>query len=182
MITIPDRLEHAVRNSQHQDVLDGLLAEVMIDPIELTLFDQPQQVVIQRLRRRKVRSERLLDHQSPPCFFLLLEQADVRGRLADRLEGVRRNSLVIEVIADTLLRQAIEMRLQVVEVSGLSGSAQTLPMQPNRRSATLWFTGRVAYCLSAVIRFLRSTSQGVSLRTTPTTQNSFGNNPTSARL
>jgi len=33
MLTIPERLEHAVAKAQRHDVLDRLLAEEMIDPI-----------------------------------------------------------------------------------------------------------------------------------------------------
>ena len=40
VIAIPDRLEHAVGEAQHQDVLDGFLAEVMIDPVDLVLVDE----------------------------------------------------------------------------------------------------------------------------------------------
>jgi len=40
MIAIPDRFEHAVGEAQHQDVLHGLLAEVMIDPVDLMLIQE----------------------------------------------------------------------------------------------------------------------------------------------
>ena len=39
VVAIPDRLEHAVGEAQHQDVLDGFLAEIMIDPVDLVLFE-----------------------------------------------------------------------------------------------------------------------------------------------
>ncbi len=42
MVAIPDRFEHAVGKAQHQDVLDGFLAEVMIDPVDLLLFNEFQ--------------------------------------------------------------------------------------------------------------------------------------------
>ncbi len=35
VIAVPDRLEHAVGEAQHQDVLHRFLAEVMIDPVDL---------------------------------------------------------------------------------------------------------------------------------------------------
>ncbi len=43
VITIPDRLEHAVGEAHHQDVLDGFLAEIMVDPVDLVLVDEFQQ-------------------------------------------------------------------------------------------------------------------------------------------
>ena len=46
VIAIPDRLEHAVGETQHQDVLNRLLTEIMIDPVELALLDQLQQIAV----------------------------------------------------------------------------------------------------------------------------------------
>ena len=37
---VPDRLEDAVRESEHQQVLDGLLPEVVIDPVDLPLVER----------------------------------------------------------------------------------------------------------------------------------------------
>ena len=39
VVTVPDRLEHAVGEAQDEDVLDGFLAQVMIDPVDL-VFSQ----------------------------------------------------------------------------------------------------------------------------------------------
>ena len=66
VIAVPDRLEHAVGEAQHQDVLDGFLAEVMIDPVDLLLFDEFQQFIVEGFRRSEVGSERLFDHQPAP--------------------------------------------------------------------------------------------------------------------
>ena len=66
VIAIPDRLEHAVGEAQHQDVLHRLLAEIMIDPVDLVLVDQFQQFAVQRLGRGEVGAERLFDHQPAP--------------------------------------------------------------------------------------------------------------------
>jgi len=48
MVAIPYRLEHAVGEAQHQDVLHRLLAEIMIDPIDLLLFHQFEQFAVER--------------------------------------------------------------------------------------------------------------------------------------
>ncbi len=48
VVAIPDRLEHAVGETQHQDVLDGFLAEVMVDPVDLLLFGDLKQFGVQR--------------------------------------------------------------------------------------------------------------------------------------
>ena len=41
MLTVPQRLEHAVGEAQRHDVLDRLLAEEMIDPVDLMLLQHP---------------------------------------------------------------------------------------------------------------------------------------------
>ena len=48
VIAIPDRLEHAVGESQHQDVLHRLLAEIVIDPVNLLLIDYFQELAVKR--------------------------------------------------------------------------------------------------------------------------------------
>src|ERR1700675_5074826 len=69
MVTIPDRFKHAVSETQDQDILDGLFAEIMIDPVDLVFVDEVQQIAIQRARRSEVRAKRLLDDQAPPSAF-----------------------------------------------------------------------------------------------------------------
>ena len=44
----PDRLEERVAEPQGQDVLDGLLAQVMVDPVDLVLLEDPRDVAVQR--------------------------------------------------------------------------------------------------------------------------------------
>ena len=39
---VEQRLEDAVGEAQHQDVLDGLLAEVVVDPVDLPLVEAPR--------------------------------------------------------------------------------------------------------------------------------------------
>ena len=36
---VPDRLEHAVAEAEHEQVLDGFLAEIVIDAIDLVLVE-----------------------------------------------------------------------------------------------------------------------------------------------
>ncbi len=50
MVAIPDRLEHAIGKAQHQDVLHRLLAEIVIDPVDLLLVHQAEQFLVQLLR------------------------------------------------------------------------------------------------------------------------------------
>ena len=72
--TVPDRLEDAVRESKHQNVLNRIFAEVMIDPIDLPLLDALEQLSVQRTRRRKILAEGLLDHDPAPAIWTLFGQ------------------------------------------------------------------------------------------------------------
>jgi len=116
VIAVPDRLEHAVGKAQHQDVLHGLLAEIMIDPVDLMLFDQLQQFAVQRLRRGEVGAERLFDHQPPPdaVFF---QHAGAAELLADGQEGIGRRGEIKQPVALGLARglQFVELFLQRIE-------------------------------------------------------------------
>src|SRR5438045_7773621 len=62
-LPVPDRLEDAVREPQRQHVLDGLLAEVVVDTEDLVLFEVLLDRRVQLARRREVVPERLLDDQ-----------------------------------------------------------------------------------------------------------------------
>ena len=87
VIAVPDRLEHAVGKAQHQNVLNGFLAEIMIDPVDLVLIDDSEQFAVQRPGGSKVRPERLFDHQPPPCASRLLQHAGAAELFGDRGEG-----------------------------------------------------------------------------------------------
>ena len=63
---VPDRLEDAVGEAEDHQVLDGLLAEVVIDAVDLRLVEGRGQLLVQRARRGEVAAERLLDDDPPP--------------------------------------------------------------------------------------------------------------------
>ena len=109
VIAVPDRLEHAVGEAQHQDVLDGLLAEVMIDPVDLVLVHQLQQFAVQRFRRGQIGAERLFNHQPPPCA-VFGQHAGAAELPADRQEAGRRRRQIEQPIAAGFSR-----RLELVE-------------------------------------------------------------------
>ena len=68
---VPDRLEDAVAEPQGQDVLDGLLAEVMVDAVDLALVEHGGDVPIQGAGALEIAAERLLDDHAAPGRFLL---------------------------------------------------------------------------------------------------------------
>ena len=99
VVAIPDRLEHAVGEAQHQDVLHRLLAEIVIDPVDLVLIENSEQFVVQRLRRGEVGSERLFDHQPSPYAVLLPQHPGAAEFAGDRRKGVRRRRQIEQAVA-----------------------------------------------------------------------------------
>ena len=62
-VAVPDRLEDAVREAQHEDVLDGLLAQVVVDAEDLALAEGRAHDGVELARRGAVAAERLLEHE-----------------------------------------------------------------------------------------------------------------------
>ncbi len=121
VIAIPDRLEHAVGEAEHQDVLHRLFAEIVVDAIDLVLVDDLEQVVVELPRGRQIGAERLFDHQSPPGVVLLMQQAGAPQFLADRFERGRRHRQVEQVVLDAALGEAVEVRFQPLERTLFAG-------------------------------------------------------------
>ena len=94
-LAVPDRLEDAVREPQRHQVLDGLLAEVVVDPEDLVLGEPPLHGRTQLARRGEVVAERLLDDDAGPALALA-PLADLAHHHRERL---RRHGEVVEPVA-----------------------------------------------------------------------------------
>ena len=64
VLAVPDRLEYAVGEPEREDVLHRLLAEVMVDAIDLFLGRRPASLA---RAPRRVPAERLLDDDARPA-------------------------------------------------------------------------------------------------------------------
>ena len=67
-LAVPDRLEDAVGEPEHQHVLDGLLAEVVVDAEDLLLVEEAADLLVQLAGRGEVVAERLLDDEPRPAL------------------------------------------------------------------------------------------------------------------
>ena len=103
---VPDRLEQPVPEAEDRQVLNRLLAEVVVDPIDLVLGEHLGDLAVQRSRGLEVVAERLLDDHARPAPL----GADGAIALARREPGVvemahdlrveaRRNGQVEEAVA-----------------------------------------------------------------------------------
>ena len=65
---VPDRLEHAVGEAEHQQVLDGFLSEIVIDAEDLRFVEMGVEQPVQRAGAVEIGAERLLDDDPAPAF------------------------------------------------------------------------------------------------------------------
>src|SRR5262249_6007085 len=63
-VAIPDRLEERVAEPEGQHVLHGVLAQVVIDPIDLGLVEEPCQLQVEGSRGGGIVAQGLLDYNS----------------------------------------------------------------------------------------------------------------------
>ena len=89
VVAVPDRLEERVGEPEHQQVLDGLLAQVVVDPEDVGLGEPPVEQGVELLGRGQVAPERLLDHHPRALGEALAGQALDHGR-----EGAGRDGQV----------------------------------------------------------------------------------------
>ena len=97
-VAVPHRLEQRVGEPQRHQVLDRLLAQVVIDPEHLRLVEHLEHLRVELARRRQVVAERLLDHDPRLGVLALGSGRPARacrrspGRTAARSTGRRRGS------------------------------------------------------------------------------------------
>ena len=61
--TIPNRLEYGVGKAEHQNVLDGLFGQIMVDPENLMFTEVFMDAAVQFDGGIQVPTERLFHHQ-----------------------------------------------------------------------------------------------------------------------
>ena len=99
---IPDRLEDAVGEAEDQDVLDGLLAQVMVDAEDLPLRQHLPDLPVEGAGRLEVPAKRLFDDDAPPAP-LLGGQSRSTELADDRAEHAGGCGQIIEAVAPRAL-------------------------------------------------------------------------------
>ena len=79
---VPDRLENAIGEAENQDVLNGFLAEIMIDAIDLRLVENRGDFPVQSFRGFEVAAKGLLDYDAAPVAIFLAGESLI-AQLAD---------------------------------------------------------------------------------------------------
>ena len=94
-LSVPDRLEDAVRESQREHVLDRLLAEIVVDAKDLALDEVLGEQFVECARGGEVVTERLLDDQPRPA----LRRPALRDLAHERGDRARWHCEVVDAIA-----------------------------------------------------------------------------------
>ena len=127
---IPERFKDAVAKAEGEDVLHGLLAQVVIDAVNVVFREHPLHHFIQGARRFKVMPEGLLDHQTPvagsdrvrrlrrqPRGSELFDHRRVVTRLGGKvIEDVAARGMLRFHLSQLLLDRGVTSR--VVHISG----------------------------------------------------------------
>ena len=127
MIAVPQRLEDAVGEAQHQNVLDGFFAEEMIDAVDLVLGQHLEDLGVESPRRGKVMPEGLLNDHPPPCFLRLVGEAGAAELLDHRTkepvsdrqieQDIGCAVLPAELLGQQLLEPAVSFRLRKISAN-----------------------------------------------------------------
>ncbi len=120
--SVPHRFEDGVGEAQGEQVLDGLLPEVVVDAVDLVFLEDPVQGGIQLVGAGQVPSERLLDHQPDRGLRRIgVIEAGLAEGIDDLLEDARDGGQVEGPVAHgaPLLVQLVEDRPQSVEGVGM---------------------------------------------------------------
>ena len=97
---VPDRLEDPVAEPEDQQVPDGLLAQVVVDAVDLPLAEDLADLAVEPDRGVQVVAERLLDDDPPPAALVaLVVQADLPRRRDDLGERRRLGREVEDPVA-----------------------------------------------------------------------------------
>ena len=98
-VPVPDRLENAVAEAEHHQVLHRLFAQIVIDAVDLPLFQYFLDVGIQGAGRLQVMAKRFFDDHAPPLAILLLGHARGAKLLHNFTEKAGSHGKIVKEIA-----------------------------------------------------------------------------------
>src|SRR5262249_54099708 len=116
VLAMKERLEDGVAEAKRQQVLHRLLAEVMVDPVDLLGTEKSQEIAVEPDRAGEVVAEGLLDDDARPGKILVTANQSRAGQaFHDRTKKLWIRREVEQAIAGQ-----IPLALQIVQPPGQS--------------------------------------------------------------
>ena len=118
VVAVPNRLENPVGESKDQDILNGLFAQVVIDAIDLVLFEDRQYMVIELVGACQITAKRFFNNDARPVARLgRFDQVRRAQERDDRFVDRRRRRKIEEPVAANvpLLFQPLDPVSQTLE-------------------------------------------------------------------
>src|SRR4029077_15263222 len=131
----PDRLEDRVGESEHHQILDGLLAEGMIDSENLTLVEMPRELAVDLRRAREVVADWFFHHDAGegPSGLMRMYQSGLGQTFRAGVDKRGRNREIENAISlgAILLVELLEPFAQI-DIVGIFGESAVLEMEQRR--------------------------------------------------
>ena len=125
---VPDGLEDAVREPQHEKILDGFPSQIVVDAVDFLLLESAFDHLVELARALAIAPEGLFDDDARPVFFRIPRAAQAcRSQvLDDGGKGVGRSGQIIEPVTASrtvtvnLVQSLVQLRVRggVAEVVG----------------------------------------------------------------
>ncbi|MCY1180134.1 hypothetical protein D9M73_205630 [compost metagenome] len=111
VVIVPERFEQTVGEPADQNVLDGLFAQIVIDPVDLLFRHHLEQAGIQGLSRLQVGAEGFFDHHPSEGLGGFFQQAGGTESTRHLAEETRRGGQIEHRIAGTAVGDFCRQRL-----------------------------------------------------------------------
>src|SRR5690606_18327779 len=134
VVTVPDRLDDRVSEAEHEQVLHRVLAEEMIDAINLILVVVAMQLGVQRSRALEIVAEGFLDDDA------MTSREAVEPRLVESTHDARKlrrrhREIDGDVLARGAVRQPLDESLVKRRVAVISGHEIEAPREALENAA-----------------------------------------------
>src|SRR5579863_2276278 len=174
---VPQRLKDGVGKAKEKDVLDGVLPQVVINPVHLFFLERLQDLAVERFRRGQIPPKGLLDDDPNPALPHRDPVQTGYGQLMDNQRKEDRGSgkienpippLILVLLQAGQLIPKTDVAGRIIEIAGLvvQDSAEGLPRTRRQRPRLRKMVERFPQGLSEAVivqRVLSEPKEGATL-------------------
>ena len=125
VVAVPDGLENGVAKAEEQDVLRGLLPQIVVNAVDLVFLEDGMEGMVEPLRGGQIMAKRLLDDDAPPCVRLVIHMHRAQAFGDGRVER-RRGRHIIQPVG----RAALHLAEEGPEMLIVAGRVEVAPRVP----------------------------------------------------